>query len=172
MQEKSSVLRRIVFMYAVLATICALTVSTAESQLPNTHALIHIRNESDARATVYYRWGDRSWQKYVIEQQRGAYFNWPYNGTSQSSPSFIVRLDVDTRGRHCMEHVLSRGASPDDNSMKYGHHYVIKQIQGTDTRYIQAVTQRATVKVTDKNCSFPTGGGSASRRNQGGIRID
>jgi hypothetical protein len=56
--------------------------------------------------------------------------------------------------------------------MNYGHHYVIKQIKGTDTRYIQAVTQRATVKVTNKNCSFPTGGESASRRNQGGVRID
>jgi hypothetical protein len=156
MQEKSTVLRRrTVFMYAVLATIWALTVSTVESQPPNTHALIHIRNENNARATVYYRWGDQAWRKYVIEQQRGAYFNWRYNGTSQSSPSFIVRLDVDTQGRACMEHVLSRGASPDDNSMNYGHHYLIKQLQGTDTRYIQAVSQKATVKVTDKNCSFP-----------------
>jgi hypothetical protein len=155
MQEKSTVLRRIVFMYAALATIWALTVSTAESQPPNTHALIHIRNESSARATVYYRWGDRPWQKYVIEQQRGAYFNWRYDGNSQSSPSFIVRLDVDTQGRACVEHVLSRGASPDDNSMNYGHHYVIKQLQGTDTRYIQPVSQKAAAKVTDKNCSFP-----------------
>jgi hypothetical protein len=143
MQEKSTVLRRVVFMYAVLATICSLTVSTAESQPPNTHALIHIRNESNARATLYYRWGDRAWRKCVIEQQKGAYFNWPYDGKSQSSPSFIGRLDVDTQGVRCMEHVLSRGASPDDNSMNYGHHYVIKQIQGTDTRYIQAVSQKA-----------------------------
>jgi hypothetical protein len=133
----------------------ALMFRAAAAQPPATHALIHIKNESSARATLYYRWGTGQWKVYVIERGRGAYFNWRYDGNSQSSPDFVVRLDVDTQGVKFVEHVLSRGASPDDNSPRYGHHYVIRQLQGTDTRYIDAVTNRAVVKVTDKNSSRP-----------------
>jgi hypothetical protein len=125
------------------------------AQPPATHALIHIKNESRARATLYYKWGNGRWKVRVIEMGRAAYFNWRYDGNSRSSPNFIVRLDVDTQGVKFVEHVLSRGASPDDNSPRYGHHYVIRQVPGTDTRYIDAVTIGAVVKITDKNTSRP-----------------
>lgn len=126
------------------------------AQPPLTHALIHIRNESNAKATLYYRWGDRPWKKYIIERERAAYFNWRYDGTDRRSPAFTVRIDVDAdAGAHCVEHVLSRGASPDPDSSRYGHHFVIKQLQGTSTRYIDATTQGARVNVTDKSCSWP-----------------
>jgi hypothetical protein len=124
-------------------------------QPPMTHALIHIKNDSIARATLNYKWGKSGrWRRYIIERNRAAYFNWRYNGPSRSSPDFIVRLDSDTkRGSRCVEQILSRGASPDNNSSKYGHHYVIRQLPGTETRYIDAVTNGAVITVTDRNCS-------------------
>lgn len=125
------------------------------AQPPATHALIHIKNESNAIATLYFKWGNGEWKRRVIEKERSAYFNWRYDGASQKSPDFIVRLDTDTQGVRYVEHELSRGASPDDNSPKYGHHFVIKQLPGTDTRYIDNVSNKAVVKVTDKNARRP-----------------
>lgn len=139
----------------VMAYVLLSSSEQVSAQPPATHALIHIANTSNARATVYYRWGDGSWRILVIEKGRRAYFNYPYVGNSQSSPNFYVRLDIDTNGVKIVEHMLTRGASPDDNSSRYGHHYVIKQLEGTDTRYIQAVTGGARVTVTDKNSSKP-----------------
>jgi hypothetical protein len=123
---------------------------------PMTHALIHIRNDSKARATMHYKWGNGRWQKFVILPGRAAYFNHRYDGTSQRSPTFYVRMDTDSdKGVRIVEHTLTRGASPDDNSPRYGHHYVIKQLVGTDTRYIDAITPSARVNVIDRNSSVP-----------------
>lgn len=126
------------------------------AQAPLTHALIHIANNSNAKATVYFKWGNGPWKRRVIERGRMAYFNYRYDGLSQKSPDFFVRIDVDTNdGAKYVEHILSRGASPDESSPRYGHHFTIKQLPGTNTRYIQAVTTGATVTITDKNSSSP-----------------
>lgn len=144
----------------LLLTVVSLGLHTPNIALadpPLTHALIHIENKSSAPATLYYKWGNGAWKKTIVEKETKHYFNYPYDGTSQKSPDFHVILDVDTdKGTKFVEHVLSRGASPDDNSPKYGHHYVIKQLAGTDTRFLEAVTNKATVKVTDKNAKAPT----------------
>jgi hypothetical protein len=130
--------------------------SKVEAGPPLTHALIHIENTSTAKATVYYKWGSGAWKKTVIEKGTKHYFNYRYDGTSQKSPDFHVIIDVDTDGVKYVEHILTRGASPDDNSNRYGHHYAIKQIVGTDTRYIDAVSNnKATVRVVDKNAKAP-----------------
>lgn len=125
-------------------------------QPPLTHALIHLKNTSNARATVYFKWGNDPWKRRVIPIGGSHYFNYRYDGRSQRSPDFFVRLDVDTDGVKFVEYVLSRGASPDDNSPRYGHHFNIKQLTGTDTRYIEAVTSNATARVTDKTSSRPS----------------
>jgi len=141
---------------AFVIAVSAIAMSPASAQQPPaTHALIHLSNVSNAKATVYYRWGGGPWKRYVIEKGKAAYFNHRYDGNSQTSPPFYVRIDVDTDGVKYMEHLLSRGASPDDNSPKFGHHFRIKQLDGTDTRYIEPITKGATVKVTDKNSSKP-----------------
>src|SRR5262245_25571400 len=109
---------------AAVVSMSVMMSGAVSAQPPATHALIHIKNESNAIATLYFKWGNSQWKKHVIERDRSAFFNWRYDGTAQKSPDFVVRLDVDTHGVKFMEHVLSRGASPDDNSPKYGHHYV------------------------------------------------
>ena len=129
-------------------------------QAPLIYALTHIANNSDANATVYFKWGNGPWKWRVIERGQEAWFSYPYSGQSQSSPDLFVRIDVDTNGVKFVEHVLSRGASPDDHSPRFGHHFTIKQLPGTDTRYIEAVTSNATVRVTDKNSSKPNVGSS------------
>ena len=144
--------------YSILAAVLLMSLASFASvsaQAPSTHALIHIANRSNARATVYYKWGNGRWKVAVIEIGRSYYFNYRYDGQSRRSPDFFVRIDVDTNGVKFVEHVLSRGQSPDDNSIRYGHHFVIKQLTGTDTRYIEAVTRGATVRVTDINSSRP-----------------
>jgi len=144
--------------YSILAAVLLMSlasVASVSAQAPSTHALIHLRNESTAKATVYFKWGNGRWKRTVIEIGQSHYFNWPYNGQSRRSPDFFVRIDVDTNGVRFVEHVLSRGQSPDDNSMSYGHHFTIKQLGRTDTRYIEAVTRGATVRVTDINSSRP-----------------
>ena len=144
---------------SLLAVVLSMSAMPSQSvsarQAPLTHALIHIANNSDAPATVYFKWGNGPWKRRVIERGRAAYFNHRYDGRSQRSPNFFVRIDVDTNGVKFVEHILSRGASPDDNSTSYGHHYSIKQLPGTDTRYIAAVTRGASVQITDKNSSRP-----------------
>lgn len=145
--------------YLILAAVLLMSVapfaSVSGSQPPLTHALVHLTNRSNVRATVYFKWGNGRWKKAVIGIGESHYFNYRYDGQSQRSPDFFVRIDVDTNGVKYVEHVLSRGASPDDNSSRYGHHFTIKQLTGTDTRYIQAVTRGATVRVTDRNSSRP-----------------
>ena len=144
--------------YAILAAVFVMSVASfapVSAQPPSTHALVHLNNRSTARATVYFKWGNGRWRRTVIERGASHYFNYRYDGQSRRSPDFFVRIDVDTSGVKFVEHVLSRGASPDDNSPRYGHHFTIKQLTGTDTRYIEAVTRNATVRVTDVNSSRP-----------------
>jgi opacity protein-like surface antigen len=144
--------------YLILAAVLlmsAASFASVSAQPPSTHALLHLSNKSNAIATVYYKWGNGKWKRAVIGIGQSYYFNYKYDGQSRHSPDFFVRLDVDTNGVRFVEHVLSRGQSPDDNSIQYGHHFVIKQLTGTDTRYIQAVTTGARVRVTDINSSRP-----------------
>lgn len=144
--------------YSILAAVLLMSVApfaSVSAQPPSTHALIHITNKSDARATIYFKWGNGRWRKAVIEMGQSHYFNHRYDGQSRTSPNFYVRIDVDTNGVKFVEHILSRGASPDDSSPRYGHHYTIKQLAGTDTRYIEAASRGATVRVTDLNSSRP-----------------
>ena len=144
--------------YVLLAAVLLMSVAplaSVSAQAPTTHALLHIANRSNAVATVYYKWGTGKWKRAVIGIGQSYYFNYRYDGQSKHSPDFFVRLDVDTNGVRFVEHVLSRSQSPDDSSMKYGHHFVIRQLAGTDTRYIQAETPGARVRVTDTNSSRP-----------------
>jgi len=146
--------------YSILAAVLAMSVvpsgSVSGGQAPLTHALVHLTNNSSARATVYFRWGNSRWQKRVLARGESHYFNYPYKGTLQSSPDFFVRIDVDTTEKvRIVEHVLSRGASPDNKSPKFGHHFTIKPLAGTDTRYIEAAQPGATVTVTERNSSVP-----------------
>jgi hypothetical protein len=145
--------------YTILAAVLSMSVlpfaSVSGWQPPLTHALVHLSNRSNARATVYFKWGNGNWKRRVIEIGETHYFNYRYDGQSRRSPDLFIRIDVDTNGVKFVEHVLSRGASPDDNSPRYGHHFTIKQLTGTDTRYIDAVTRGATVRVTDNNSSRP-----------------
>lgn len=145
--------------YLILAVVLSMSFMTSRPasawQPPSTHALIHLANNSNAQATVYFKWGNGPWKRTVIPIGGRHYFNHRYDGQSRSSPDFFVRIDTDTDGVKIVEHVLSRGASPDDNSPRYGHHFTIRQLTGTDTRYIEAVTRGATVRVTDKNSSKP-----------------
>jgi hypothetical protein len=144
--------------YSILAAVLLMSVApfaSVSAQPPSTHALVHLINRSNARATVYFKWGNGRWRRTVIEIGQSHYFNHRYDGQSKRSPDFFVRIDVDTSGVRFVEHVLSRGQSPDDNSTRYGHHFTIKQLTGTDTRYIEAVTRGATVRVTDINSSRP-----------------
>ena len=129
---------------------------TAFAQPPALFGVSHIKNESTATATLYYKWGKNSqtWKKYVLERGKAVYFPWKYDGPSNVSPDLVIRMDVDTDGVRFVEHILTRGASPDDNSPNYGHHFVVKQVSGTDTRYIDAVKPAgAKVTITDKNSS-------------------
>ncbi|MGZ8843980.1 MAG: hypothetical protein ACXW18_09985 [Pyrinomonadaceae bacterium] len=146
--------------YLILAVVLSMSFMTTRpasaGQPPMTHALIHLVNNSNAVATVYFKWGNGPWKRTVIEKGGAHYFNHRYEGQSRSSPNFFVRIDTDTQqGARIVEHVLSRGASPDDNDSRYGHHFKITQVSGTNTRYIQAVTPGATVRVTDNNSSTP-----------------
>jgi hypothetical protein len=123
---------------------------------PALYGLTHIRNDSTAKATTFYKWGNGPWKKVVIEQGKMMAFAWAYDGTSKHSPDLFIRIDVDTEsGARYVEHIVSRAQSPDDNSAKYGHQFAIKQVQGTNNRYIDAVTAGAKVKVTDANSSRP-----------------
>jgi hypothetical protein len=136
--------------------VCAALTGRASAQPPNLYGVAHIGNESAAKATVYFKWGTNgTWKKHVIEKGKKVAFAWKYDGTSKSSPTLYVRIDVDTDGVRFVEHTLSRGQSPDNNAGKYGHHFAVKQLAGTDTRYIEAVTPRAEVKVTDAKTTAP-----------------
>ena len=141
---------------AAVLSMSFMTSRPVSAQAPSTHALIHLTNNSSARATVYFKWGNGAWRRTIIEIGGSHYFNYRYDGQSKRSPNFYVRIDVDTNGVKIVEHLLSRGQSPDDSSSAYGHHFTIKQLNGTDTRYIQAVTRGATVTVTDNNSSRPS----------------
>lgn len=124
-------------------------------QPPSLFGVAHIGNKSTALATVYYKWGSGPWKKTVVNQGEKKYFAWRYNGTSRVSPTLTVRIDVDTDGSKWVEHQLTRGASPDDSDGSFGHHYMITQVTGTDTRYIAAETNGARVTITDFNSSKP-----------------
>lgn len=127
------------------------------AQPPALFALTHISNESGAKATIYYRWGTTGpWGKFVIEKGKRGYLNYAYDNASKTSPELYIRMDVDTDGVKIVEHVLSRGQSPDDNSINHGHHFRIKQLQGTDTRYIEVIKPTtAKVRITDARSSIP-----------------
>ena len=138
-----------------LPVLATLSVPVA-AQPPTTHGVAFLNNESSARCTVYYKWGQNGvWKKHVIEKGKGAYFSWAYDGQRKSSPELYVRIDIDTNGVKFVEHTLSRGQSPDADSPKYGHHFTVKQLKGTDTRYIEKVTKDARVTVTDINSTRP-----------------
>lgn len=135
---------------------CGLVAGLASAQPPSLYGVAHVGNESNAGCTVYYKWGkDGAWQKHVVEVGKKAYFAWPYDGNSKASPDLYVRIDVDTDGVKFVEHILSRGQSPDADSAKHGHHFAVKQLKGTDTRYIQAVTPGAKAAVTDAKSTKP-----------------
>ena len=145
--------------YLILAAVLLMSLASFASvtaQPPTTHALVHLTNRSSARATVYFKWGNGPWRRTIIEIGQSHYFNHRYDGRSKSSPDFYVRLDVDTQGVRYVEHILTRGQSPDESSSRYGHHFTIKQLAGTETRYIQAATSGARVTVTDTNSSRPS----------------
>jgi hypothetical protein len=142
----------------VLIAILALVVlsTPAPAQPPALYGVSWISNDSNAKCTVYYKWGkDGAWKKYVVEKGRTAYFSWAYDGGKKVSPDLYVRIDVDTNGAKYVEHILTRGQSPDNDSSKYGHHFSVKQLKGTDTRYIEAVTRGAKVTVTDTRSTRP-----------------
>ncbi len=141
--------------FSSLAVSVLLTQPAVAQQPPALYGLSHIKNESAAKATTYYKWGNGPWRKIVIEQGKSIAFAYPYDNASKSSPDLYIRIDVDTDGVKYVEHVVSRGQSPDDNSAKYGHRFMIKQLKGTDTRYIEAVTNGAKVKVTDAKSTKP-----------------
>lgn len=143
--------------YLGLLVVLAFMPQTSFAQPPSLFALTHISNESAARATIYYRWGTTgAWRKFVIEKGQRGYLNYAYDNASKTSPDLYIRLDVDTDGVKFVEHVLSRGQSPDDNSINYGHHFRIKQLQGTDTRFIEVIKPSdARVRITDARSSKP-----------------
>lgn len=139
---------------------CGLMAPLAPAQNPPAlYGVAHIKNETTANATIYYKWGKSGkWKVHVIKPGKTSYFSWAYDGNSQSSPDLHVRLDVDFKGGGVkyVEYVLSRGASPDNDSAQYGHHFSIRPVaEGSDIRFIDKVTKSATVKVTDKNSSKP-----------------
>lgn len=127
------------------------------AQPPALFALTHIYNESGAKATIYFRWGNTGpWGKFVIEKGMRGFLNYAYDNAAKTSPDLYVRMDVDTNGVKIVEHVLSRGQSPDDNSINHGHHFRIKQLTGTDTRYIEVIKPtNAKVRMTDARSSVP-----------------
>ena len=143
--------------YSILAAVLLMSLASfaSVSAQPTTHALLHIANKSNARATVYFKWGNGRWRRTIIEIGQSHYFNYRYDGQSKRSPEFYVRIDVDTSGVKFVEHILSRGQSPDDSSPRYGHHFTIRQLAGTDTRYIEATGNNSRVRVTDTNSSRP-----------------
>ena len=138
----------------LIAAACGLA-TTAHAEMPFTHALVHLKNESAAKATIYYR-ACNDWQCHVIERGDKMWINIPYEGVSQVSPTLFIRMDVNTnRGMHVVEYSLVKGASPDPTSTKYGTHYVIRQIPGTATRFLAEDSPQAKVTVTDKNTVLP-----------------
>ena len=122
---------------------------------PALFGLAHIKNISVAKATTYYKWGNGPWKKVVIERGQSIAFAYPYDGNAKVSPALFIRIDVDTDGVKYVEHIVSRAQSPDDNDGRYGHKFEIRQLSGTDTRYIAAVTPGAKVQVTDAVSSRP-----------------
>lgn len=143
--------------YTLPAMILALGVlsSPASAQPPALYGVTHIKNESVAVATTYYKWGSGPWKKVVIAKGGSTAFAYAYDGDKKVSPTLTVRIDTDTDGVKYVEHTLTRGASPDDNDGRYGHKFVIKQLAGTDTRYIDTVTAGAVVRVTDARSTRP-----------------
>lgn len=137
-------------------SLCLLTTLSAEAQdPPSLYGVAHIRNDSTAQATTYYKWGKGPWKKIVIARGGSIAFAYQYDGSKKVSPELRVRIDVDTDGVKIVEHSLTRGQSPDDNSGNYGHVFAIKQLKGTDTRYIEAVTKGARVTITDAKTTKP-----------------
>lgn len=149
--------RALTFMFA-----CAVCVSPAQAQKkdpPALYGLSHIRNDSTAKATIYYRWGSAAWKQIVIEQGKTMSFPFAYDGTSKTSPDLIIRFDADTDGVKIVEYKLSRGQSPDDNSLQFGHIFAIRQVKGTDTRFIEATSKNnAVATLLDANSTKPTVG--------------
>jgi hypothetical protein len=145
----------------ILGTVAAcvlLTQLAVARDPPMLYGVSHIRNDSATQATTYFKWGNGPWKKIVIERGKSISFSYQYDGNSKSSPDLYIRIDVTTSaGVHYVEHIVSRGQSPDDNTPRYGHTFAIRQVKDTDTRYIDAVTTGATVKVIDKRTSKPSG---------------
>jgi hypothetical protein len=122
---------------------------------PPLFAVTHITNRSNAVSTLYFRVGDGPWQKRVIpigERWTETTF---LDGSSPSAPDLFVRVDADTNGVHWVEYRLSRGNSPDKFSPRWGHHFMIKQIQGTNDRFIESLTNGGSARLTDANSSPP-----------------
>jgi len=139
-----------------LGAFVALT-DQASAQPPNLYGVSWVTNDSNARCTVYYKWGkDGPWKKHIIEKGRMAGFSWAYDGDKKSSPDLYVRIDVETDSdTKWVEQILTRGQAPDKESTKYGHHFTVKQLKGTNTRFIEATTKGAKVTVTDTRSSAP-----------------
>jgi hypothetical protein len=141
------------FLLFTLTTLGMLKTSAAAP--PNTHAVVHIKNESTAQATIYYNFNKGyKWRKEVLQIGETLNLSYAYDGTAQKSPPCLIKLDVNTQGRHIVEYSLVKGASADPNN--FGTRYTIKQIRGTHTRFLEASSPKARVEVTDKNGFIPT----------------
>jgi len=139
----------------LLVVACVAWAKSAAAAPPMTHALVHIKNESAAYATFYYSWGGK-WKSEVIQKGGSLALSYPYDNNEKHSPTLVVRIDIDTQGRHIVEYTLAKGAAPDDSSPRFGCKYTIKQIPGTDTRFLEATSPKAQVNVFDKDSYIPT----------------
>jgi hypothetical protein len=130
---------------------------SAEAAPPNTHAVVHIKNESNAYATIYYNFSKGyKWRKEVIQKGETLTLSYRYSGDKSVSPKCLVKIDVDTDGRNIFEYSLAKAAAPDDNDLRYGATYKLKQIPGTDTRFLEAASSKARVEIIEKNSFKPT----------------
>lgn len=147
-------MKTVSFCLLLALTTLGLTKS-AEAAPPNTHAVVHIKNESKAYATIYHNFSKGfKWRKDVIQIGETLTLSYAYDGTSQKSPPCLIKLDVNTQGRHIVEYSLVKGASADPDN--FGTRYTIKQIPGTHTRFLEASSPKARVTVTDKDGFIPT----------------
>lgn len=139
----------------LLAVASVVLANSASAEPPKTHAVVHIKNESTAQATIYYNFNKGyKWRKEVLQIGETLNLSYAYDGTAQKSPPCLIKLDVNTQGRHIVEYSLVKGASADPEN--FGTRYTIKQIPGTHTRFLEASSSKARVTVTDKDGFIPT----------------
>jgi len=141
------------FLLLVLTTLGL--AQSAVAAPPNTHAVVHIKNQSTAYATIYHNFSDGfKWKKDVIQIGETLTLSYRYEKTSQKSPPCLIKIDINTNGRQIVEYSLVKGASADDDN--FGTRYTLKQIAGTNTRFLEASSPKARVTVLDKDSFIPT----------------